>query len=145
MALDLLATDRSIDLVLLDVLMPVLDGYETLAAIKADDALRHIPVIVVSGARGARQRRPVHRARRDGLPDEADQPGDPRSADQGGRWPPSSCGTWSSNTSSARPRRTRSSRSSVAVGVRPRYDAADGRRDSGPARSLRPRSDLSAR
>jgi class 3 adenylate cyclase/CheY-like chemotaxis protein len=38
-----------VDVVLLDVLMPELDGYETLAAIKSDEAIRHIPVIVVSG------------------------------------------------------------------------------------------------
>jgi adenylate cyclase len=35
--------------VLLDVVMPEMDGYETLAAIKSDDALRHIPVIMISG------------------------------------------------------------------------------------------------
>jgi adenylate cyclase len=35
--------------VLLDVVMPEMDGYETLAAIKADDGLRHIPVIMISG------------------------------------------------------------------------------------------------
>ena len=29
--------------------MPELDGYETLAAMKADEAIRHIPVIIVSG------------------------------------------------------------------------------------------------
>jgi class 3 adenylate cyclase len=34
--------------VLLDVMMPEMDGYETLAAIKSDDALRHLPVIMVS-------------------------------------------------------------------------------------------------
>jgi adenylate cyclase len=43
------ATPGAIDLVLLDVVMPELDGYETLAALKADDAIRHIPVIIVSG------------------------------------------------------------------------------------------------
>lgn len=47
-ALGLLA-DRSVDVVLLDLVMPELDGYETLAAIKADEALRHLPVIVISG------------------------------------------------------------------------------------------------
>jgi len=29
--------------------MPELDGYETLAAMKADEAMRHIPVLIVSG------------------------------------------------------------------------------------------------
>jgi adenylate cyclase len=41
--------DHEIDVVLLDVVMPELDGYETLATIKADDALRHLPVIMISG------------------------------------------------------------------------------------------------
>ena len=36
------------DVVLLDVVMPELDGYQTLAQIKADSALRHIPVIMIS-------------------------------------------------------------------------------------------------
>jgi class 3 adenylate cyclase/CheY-like chemotaxis protein len=43
------ATPGAIDLVLLDVIMPELDGYETLAALKADETIRHIPVIIVSG------------------------------------------------------------------------------------------------
>jgi len=34
--------------VLLDVMMPEMDGYETLAAIKSDEALRHLPVIMIS-------------------------------------------------------------------------------------------------
>jgi CheY-like chemotaxis protein len=42
------AGERSWDVVLLDIVMPVLDGYETLAAIKTDEALRHLPVIVIS-------------------------------------------------------------------------------------------------
>ena len=37
------------DLVLLDLVMPELDGYETLQAIKADPTLAHLPVIVISG------------------------------------------------------------------------------------------------
>jgi len=48
-ALELLGTDGAgFDIVLLDIEMPELDGYETLAAIKGDDALRHIPVIMIS-------------------------------------------------------------------------------------------------
>ena len=41
--------ERPVDVVLLDLVMPELDGYATLEAIKADPALRHVPVIVVSG------------------------------------------------------------------------------------------------
>ena len=46
-ALDLLATDP-FDLVLLDILMPRLDGYEVLRRLKADDRLRNIPVIMIT-------------------------------------------------------------------------------------------------
>jgi CheY-like chemotaxis protein len=47
-ALDRLA-EGPIDVVLLDIVMPVMDGYETLAAIKADPALAYLPVIIISG------------------------------------------------------------------------------------------------
>jgi class 3 adenylate cyclase len=36
------------DLVLLDILMPVMNGYQALEQIKGDPALRHIPVIMIS-------------------------------------------------------------------------------------------------
>ena len=36
------------DVVLLDVLMPELDGYEVLERIRADPGLRHLPVIMIS-------------------------------------------------------------------------------------------------
>ncbi|HLH24781.1 MAG TPA: adenylate/guanylate cyclase domain-containing protein [Chloroflexota bacterium] len=36
------------DLVLLDILMPELDGYQVLRQLKADEQLRHIPVVVLS-------------------------------------------------------------------------------------------------
>lgn len=39
---------ESFDLVLLDMLMPELDGYGTLVEIKNDVALRHLPVIMIS-------------------------------------------------------------------------------------------------
>jgi CheY-like chemotaxis protein len=38
------------DLILLDLMMPVLDGFAVLSEIKADNALRDIPVIIVSAA-----------------------------------------------------------------------------------------------
>jgi class 3 adenylate cyclase len=50
-ALETLRSDagRDVGVVLLDIVMPEMDGYETLAAIKADDDLRHVPVIMISG------------------------------------------------------------------------------------------------
>lgn len=39
---------HKVDLVLLDVMMPRLNGHETLLSLKADDELRHIPVIMIS-------------------------------------------------------------------------------------------------
>jgi two-component system sensor histidine kinase/response regulator len=42
------------DLVLLDLMMPVLDGFAVLRQIKADPDLRDIPVIIVSAANNSR-------------------------------------------------------------------------------------------
>ena len=39
---------REFDLVLLDVMMPELNGYEVLERIRADERLRHVPVIMIS-------------------------------------------------------------------------------------------------
>jgi class 3 adenylate cyclase/CheY-like chemotaxis protein len=38
-----------VDVILLDIVMPEMDGYEVLAALAADPALQHLPVIVISG------------------------------------------------------------------------------------------------
>jgi diguanylate cyclase (GGDEF)-like protein len=46
-ALELAAAHRP-DLILLDVLMPEMDGYATIKALKADEASRDIPVIFIS-------------------------------------------------------------------------------------------------
>lgn len=46
-ALDLLA-GRRVDLVLLDVMMPELNGYEVLERLRGDEHLRHVPVIMIS-------------------------------------------------------------------------------------------------
>ena len=48
-ALELLA-EKKFDLVLLDIMMPVMNGYDTLERIKSDMAPRDIPVIMISAA-----------------------------------------------------------------------------------------------
>ena len=37
------------DVILLDIVMPEMDGYEVISALKASDKTRNIPVIIVSG------------------------------------------------------------------------------------------------
>ncbi|MDB5273584.1 MAG: multi-sensor hybrid histidine kinase [Chitinophagaceae bacterium] len=39
---------KTIDIILLDMMMPVMDGYETLAILKEEEQLKHIPVIAVT-------------------------------------------------------------------------------------------------
>jgi CheY-like chemotaxis protein len=46
-ALDVLAAER-VELVLLDIMMPEMNGYEVLERMKGDPALRNIPVIMIS-------------------------------------------------------------------------------------------------
>ncbi len=46
-ALRIARTER-VDLILLDVVMPKLQGFEVLSALKQDDATAHIPVLVLS-------------------------------------------------------------------------------------------------
>jgi adenylate cyclase len=48
-ALAILEKDQSFDLVLLDLLMPVMNGLEVLARLKADERWYAIPVIMISG------------------------------------------------------------------------------------------------
>ncbi|MET4576052.1 PP2C family protein-serine/threonine phosphatase [Ottowia thiooxydans] len=46
-ALDMMRAS-AFDLVLLDIMMPVLNGYEVLKQIRADAGLRHVPVVLIS-------------------------------------------------------------------------------------------------
>jgi len=47
-AIDVARGDRP-DLILLDLMMPIMDGWECLAELKADAALRDIPVFIITG------------------------------------------------------------------------------------------------
>jgi len=47
-AIEILRNRNDIDLILLDILMPVMNGIEMLKIIKSDDALKDIPVIILS-------------------------------------------------------------------------------------------------
>jgi len=43
-----MAAEHKPDLILMDIQLPVLDGYEATRRIKADPTLRHIPIIAVT-------------------------------------------------------------------------------------------------
>ncbi|HWC86071.1 MAG TPA: HAMP domain-containing protein [Solirubrobacteraceae bacterium] len=47
-ALTILGQDPTIDLVLMDIMMPQMDGYETIGAVRAIPALRELPIIAVT-------------------------------------------------------------------------------------------------
>ncbi len=47
-ALEILGRDPSIDLVLMDIMMPQMDGYETIKAARAMDGLQSLPIIAVT-------------------------------------------------------------------------------------------------
>ena len=47
-AIDLLKSGKTIDLVLLDIMMPIMDGYEVLRILRSDNLFKDIPVIAVT-------------------------------------------------------------------------------------------------
>lgn len=47
-SIEVVEQNPNIDLILMDIMMPVMNGYEAIEAIKADPAKKHIPVIAVT-------------------------------------------------------------------------------------------------
>jgi hypothetical protein len=47
-AIDILQEHRDIDIVLMDIMMPEMDGYETMQAIREDGKWRRLPIIALT-------------------------------------------------------------------------------------------------
>ncbi len=55
-ALDVLDRTPDIDLVLMDIMMPIMDGYDTMRAIRAIDRFASLPIVAVTGKAGSGER-----------------------------------------------------------------------------------------
>ena len=47
-AISILKSDKNIAIVLMDIMMPEMDGYETIQAIRADSSSRRLPIIALT-------------------------------------------------------------------------------------------------
>jgi DNA-binding response OmpR family regulator len=69
-----LASDRVPDLVILDIMMPRLDGYQTCEKLKADDKTKDIPVVFLSAKA---QQSDIEKGRAYGVSEYLTKPFDP--------------------------------------------------------------------
>jgi CheY-like chemotaxis protein len=56
-AMDALSRERDVDLVLLDIMMPVMSGLDVLSRMRADPRWKHIPCIILTAAGHEEQHR----------------------------------------------------------------------------------------
>ena len=62
------------DLIILDIMMPRMDGYQTVAALKANESTKHIPVVFLSAKAQASD---IERGKEQGVADYLTKPFDP--------------------------------------------------------------------
>ena len=47
-AIDILKKNNTIDIVLMDIMMPIMNGYEAMEIIRKDKSIKHLPIIAVT-------------------------------------------------------------------------------------------------
>jgi len=47
-ALEFLEKNKDMDIIMMDIMMPIMDGYECMQAIRLDESLKHLPIIAVT-------------------------------------------------------------------------------------------------
>ena len=52
-----MAQEHAPDLIFLDVMMPVIDGYQMCRFLKFDEELKHIPIVIVTARQGAEDKK----------------------------------------------------------------------------------------